>query len=108
MTVVDKHREYEINKYITYYHIELHKFRRKKLDAKEITSQWITFIGSENEDRIDEIMKNNEKIKKANEELEDLSGDAQVRRIVELRDKALRDLDSARNYGYNQGKEDAK
>ena len=108
VTVADKRREYQINKYITYYYIELPKFRSKKLDAKDITSQWITFIDSENEDRIDEIMKNNEKIKKANEELEYLSGDAEVRRIAELRDKALRDLASARNYGYSQGKEEGK
>ena len=36
-------------------------------------------------------MKENEEIRKANEELEYLTGDAEERRLAELREKAIRD-----------------
>jgi len=57
---------------------------------------------------VEDVMKKNDKIKKANEELEYLSGDAEVRRIAELREKALKDMASAENYGFSKGKEEGR
>lgn len=106
--VAEKHREKIIDKYVTYYYIELPKFRRKKLDKEDKTSQWLTFIDSENEKRVMEVMEKNDKVKKANEELEYLSGDERVRRLAELRESGLREMAAAKRYGYNKGKEEEK
>ena len=42
--VADKHREYEINNDVTYYYIELEKFRKENPDMKEPINQWLAFI----------------------------------------------------------------
>ena len=53
-------------------------------------------------------MEKNDKVKKANEELEYLSGDERVRRLAELRESGLREMAAAKRYGYNKGKEEEK
>ena len=54
-------------------------------------AQWITFL--DNPNRVEElkIMESNKEIKKAMEELEEISQDRDLRRIAELKDKAIRD-----------------
>ncbi|MBP3597336.1 MAG: Rpn family recombination-promoting nuclease/putative transposase, partial [Clostridia bacterium] len=51
-------------------------------------------------------MLDNEYIKKAEEELEYLSGDEEVRRLAFLREKAIRDEISAREAGRQEGKQE--
>lgn len=51
---------------------------------------WLYFISQEPRG-LEKAMKNNKKIQKANKELETLSGDEYVRRLAELREKAIRD-----------------
>ena len=48
-------------------------------------------------------MERNENVKKANEELEYLSGDAAERRKAELREKYKKDITSAREHGIRIG-----
>lgn len=50
-------------------------------------------------------MKENEEIKKANEEYEYLTGEAAERRLAFLRDKAIRDEKSMREWAMEEGKE---
>ena len=61
------------------------------------------FIGNISEEGVKEAMEKNKEIKKAQEELEYLSGDEEARRIAELREKAIRDeitnLEGARAEG---------
>lgn len=103
VTVAEKHRECIVNKYHTYYYVELPKFRKKKLDIENKLEQWLTFIDGENEKGLKEIMEKNDKIKRANEELKYLSEDEIERRRAELREKAIRDMASAKHYGFTQG-----
>jgi len=105
VTVLDKHREREVNKYLKYYYIELPKFRKRKIDEKDKVSDWLAFIDSKDEKRIGEVMERNEKVKKANEELEYLSGDAAERSKAELREKYKKDITSAREHGIRIGEE---
>ncbi len=57
-------------------------------------------------------MKKNKEIKKANEEYEYLTGDEEIKRLSELREKWIRDYNSGisegfetgKNYGYETGK----
>ena len=57
-------------------------------------------------------MGENEHIRKAIDELEQVSGDEKLRRIAELREKAIRDEQAAMAYakehGYNEGYEEGK
>ena len=66
------------------------------------------FIGNISEEGVKEAMEKNKEIKKAQEELEYLSGDEEARRIAELREKAIRDeitnLEGARAEGKALGK----
>lgn len=93
--VLSKHRKHEVNTNLKYYYIELPKFRKSNYNKEDVTNQWLTFIDSENSKELDEIMKKNNTIKKAKEELEYLEGDEAFKRKVELREKYERDLASA-------------
>ena len=57
--VADKHREYEINNDVTYYYIELEKFRNKNPDMKQPINQWLAFIDMERGDLLEMAEKEN-------------------------------------------------
>lgn len=108
VTVADKHRDKIINKLITYYYIELPKFRNKKVSLDNKVNQWLTFIDSKDEGRIGEAMSKNENLKKANEELEVLSADEEARELAEFRESSLREMASAIRYGQDKGKTEGR
>lgn len=98
----------EIPNYLTCYYIELPKLRRKEIDLDNVVNQWLTFIDGENEDRIGEVMKKNEKIKETNKRLEVLSEDEETRELAEFRESAIREMASAEDYGFTKGKEEGE
>ena len=65
-------------------------------------------LDSENSKELEEIMKKNNIIKKANDELEYLEGDEAFKRKVELREKYERDLASALYNREEKGKLEGK
>ena len=73
------------------HYIQIPKFIKEKRQTETRLDQWIQFIGNINEKGVQEAMEKNEVIKKAKEELEYLTGDEEIRRLAELRDKAIRD-----------------
>ena len=85
--VLDKHRDYEMLKGIKWYFIELPKFRKKNPDLNNKVDQWVCFIDDSNKGAVKMAENNNEVLKKARKELDYLTGDEAVRRLVELRDK---------------------
>ncbi|MBP3596036.1 MAG: PD-(D/E)XK nuclease family transposase [Clostridia bacterium] len=97
-------RDYEnivlTDKYELHY-IQLTKFKKKCQRISTKLHDWLTFIINENLEEIK--MLDNEYIKKAEEELEYLSGDEEVRRLAFLREKAIRDEISAREAGRQEG-----
>ena len=105
--VADKHREYEINNNVEYYYIELKKFREQNPDMKEPINQWLAFIDMERGDLLEMAEKENKTIKEANEYYEVLTGDAELKRLAEIRlMSALEEqsaLDTAKSEGYNAG-----
>ena len=112
MRVADKHREYEINNDVTYYYIELKKFRNQNPDMKEPINQWLVFIDMERGDLLEMAEKENELIKKAKETYEVLTGDDEVKRLAEIRlmshleEQAA--LECAREKGTQEGLEQGK
>jgi predicted transposase/invertase (TIGR01784 family) len=83
--VIDKHRDYEINNGVEYYYIELEKFRKQNPDMKEPLNQWLAFLDMEREDLLEMAKKESKIIKQAGGYYEVLTGDAEIRRLAELR-----------------------
>lgn len=74
--------------------LEMHFIQIPKCNKEEIKTKldgWMQFIGNISKEGVNRAMEENEKIKKAQEELEYLTGDEAVRRIAELREKKIRD-----------------
>lgn len=101
------HRNYELNNTVKYYYIELNKFRNQNPDMSLPLNQWLAFLDMERGDLLDMAKKKNKLIKKAVENYEVLTGDAEVKRLAEI--KLMSDLEehsaltSARDKGKAQG-----
>ena len=61
-------------------------------NKKDELAQWITFLDNPNLVEELKIMESNKEIKKAMEELEEISQDKELRRIAELKDKYIREI----------------
>ena len=84
--------------------IELPKFIRKILSVKRKLDQWLWLLIGKGE-KIEMAEKENEEIRKAQDEVEELSQSEQERYIYELRQKAIRDEKNIRDSGYEDGLE---
>ena len=80
-----EHREYELNNSVKYYYIELSKFRKQNPDMTNPLNQWLSFLDMERGELLEMASKENENVKKAMENYEVLTGDAEVKRLAEIR-----------------------
>lgn len=101
--VLDKHREYEVLTGMKWYFIELPKFRKQNPDMNEKINQWLAFIDDDNKELVNMAENKNETLKKARIEMNYLTGDAEVRRLAELREKWEMDRISAINHATKEG-----
>lgn len=90
------------------YIIEISKAKRiLEKDTKNKLAQWMLFLNDPNEEEVSKIMCENKEIKEAMNELEEMSKDEELRRVAELREKAIRDekngLRHARQEGIKEG-----
>ena len=107
--IVRLRRDYE-NKIFTdkieMHYLQLPKFKQKCKRISNKLDEWLAFISLENMEELRMI--ENEKVKKAEEELEYLSGDEAERRIAYLRETAELDrrfaMTGARDQGRREGK----
>ena len=103
--VLEKHRDYEVLTGLKWYFIELPKFRKQNPDMNEKINQWLAFKDDYNEEMVEVAEEKNDKLKKARIEMNYLTGDAEVRRLAELREKWEMDRVSAINHATRKGKE---
>lgn len=110
--VDNKHRQYELNNIVTYYYIELKKFREQNPDMTKPINQWLAFIDMERSDLLEMAKKNSKIIKEAYGEYEVLTGDDEVKRISEIRLMSKLEeqaaLSSARKRGTEEGLKQGK
>ena len=105
--VIDKHRTLKLNNIVEYYYIELEKFRKNNPNMKEPINQWLAFIDMEREDLLDMATKENKIIKEAKKSYNILTGEAEIKRLAEIRlmsdmeEQAA--LSSARQRGTEEG-----
>ena len=69
----------------------------------EKINQWLAFIDDYNKEMIKVAEEKNDKLKKARIEMNYLTGDAEVRRLAELREKWEMDRISAINHATRKG-----
>lgn len=105
---LDNHRDYEILKGIKWYFIELPKFRRLNPDMDDKINQWLAFIDDYDRGLIKLAEEKNKTLQKARAEMNYLTGDDEVRRLAELREKWEMDRISEINYAKREGKEEGK
>ncbi len=101
--VLDKHREHEVIKDLEWYFIELPKFEKtNNIDINDIVNQWLVFI---NNDRryIDMAITKNKVLKEAKVEYGYLTGEAEERRLQDLRERWEMDRISENNYCERRG-----
>ena len=95
-------------KVLKWYFIELPKFRKQNPDMNEKINQWLAFIDDYNKEMIKVAEEKNDKLKKARIEMNYLTGDAEVRRLAELREKWEMDRISAINHAARKAEERRK
>ena len=107
--VAKEHREYEINNDVKYYYIELEKFRKQNPDMTKQINHWLLFLDMERRELLEMACEKNEKVRRAVENYEVLTGDEEVKRLAEIRLMAKLEeksaLDCAREEGEERGKE---
>lgn len=108
VTVLDKHREYEVIKGLKWYFIELPKFRKTHPDMNEKINQWLVLIDDYDKGLIKMAEEKNEEIKKARKEVEYLTGDEETRRLAELREKWEMDYNSGMGHAKEEGRKEEK
>ena len=111
--IVRLRRDYENQIFtdkIEMHYLQLPKFKQKCKRISNKLEEWLTFISFENMEELRMI--ENEKVKKAEEELEYLSGDEAERRIAYLRETAEIDrkfaMTAARDQGRAEGKSEGR
>jgi len=104
-------REEEYSKIVLTNVLEIHiiempklikAMENKKVDKKDKLILWTMFMLSP-EKLGDEVMENNEDIKKAKEELEKINQDAREKELARLRMKHIMDTKAVQRYGFKEG-----
>lgn len=84
--------------------IELPKIRKLK-DFSDVISQWMIFLDSPNSEEAKKAMVDNEKIKRAQEVLKEISQDPELERSLDIQEKWELDRKTAIAYAKMQGEE---
>ena len=84
--------------------IELSKIKREYKNNKENRKvQWMMFLDNPNTEEVEEIMEENKEIREAVVEVHKMSKDEKIRKLAELREKAIMDEKEIYSTGYHKG-----
>ena len=86
--------------------IEVPKMYKDRQEEDEKLIEWLKFLENPESKEVQGYMKKNENMKEAREKLDKMSKDEKVRKMAELRQKALMDEREAEYTGYINGLED--
>ena len=87
--------------------IELSKIKGRE-NEKDQLLDWLVFLENPESERVTQKMKENENLKEAVEKLDRISEDEKMQRIIELREKAIRDEHAIYAKGVDNGIEEGK
>ena len=105
VSVAENHREYEVMKDITYYFIELPKFRKKTPRLANLLEGWLTLIDGEDDTLMRSVEEQYKILKQARKELKGILSDEQIEQVAESRFTASLERASAIEYAKNIAKE---
>lgn len=98
-------KQIELTDVLELYIIEIPKARKiLKKEPKNELAQWVMFINDPNESEVSKIMEDNKEIEEAMNELEKISKDKELRRVAELREKAIRDEKNGLRHAREDGR----
>ena len=97
-------REYELNNDVKYYYIELEKFRKENPDMTRTINHWLSFLDMERGELLGMACEKNDKVKKAVENYEVLTGNEEVKRLSEIRLMSNLEEKSALHCAREEGK----
>lgn len=97
-----------MNSILKKYYIELPKFRKTNANMNNKINQWLAFIDDEDRGKIKLAEEKNDILKQARIEMNYLTGDAEVRRLAELKDKWESDWKSSINWAKREGEENGR
>ena len=103
--VLRNHRECEVMDDIEWWFIELPKFRKAHPNMNEKINQWLAFIDDEDKELVELAEKKNKVLKKARNEVNYLTGNAEMRRLAELREKWDLEFEMSMEHAKKQGEE---
>lgn len=83
--------------------IELKKFIQKNKMPENNKEHWLYFIDNTKREMVNMATQKNKIIGKAKEELDYLTGDEEMKRMAELREKGIRDYNSGMAYAEEKG-----
>ena len=106
--VLDKHREFVVTDKMEWWYIVLPNFRKQRPDMNETINQWLAFIDDENKELVEMAEEKNETLKKAMEDMEYLTGNEEVKRMAELREKWEMEYEASMNYARKAGAEEGE
>ena len=106
--VLKEHKDYEVIKDLQWYFIELPKFRMSNPDMEDKLNQWLALIDNEDRGMIKMAEEKNKTIKEAKREVEYLTGDEEIKRLAELREKWAMDRRSEISDAREEGKKEEK
>ena len=102
--IEDEERKIILTEHLEIHIIELPKIYKRANNEKDTKLiEWLSFLENPESEEVLYYMENNKNIKSAKERLTTLSDDERVRRLAELREKALMDEREARYTGYTVG-----
>jgi predicted transposase/invertase (TIGR01784 family) len=100
----EKNRELILTDKIEIHIIELEKARAEYLkDKNNKKAQWMLFIDNPNSEEVHKVMNENKDIEKATVEIVKMSEDEKMRKLAELREKAIMDEKSIYAAGMDKG-----
>lgn len=108
VTVADKHRDYEVVKGITYYFIELPKFRKSKPQLANELECWLALIDDKDRGLIKMAEEKSKVIKQAKEEVEEILSEGVLKELEEFRQSAIWDENTRLRLAKEEGEEKTK
>ena len=103
--IEEKERKLILTQYLEIHIIEIpKKYKKIENDKENKLKEWLSFLENPESEEVLYYMKNNENMKSAKEKLNTLSEDERVRRLAELREKAIMDEKEAKYTGYTEGR----
>ena len=89
------------------YIIEISKAKKtlEKGQNNEL-AQWVLFLDNPNQEEVFKAMQTNKEVKEAMEDLDEISKQKELRRIAELREKAIKDDKNAITHALEDGKKE--